>query len=415
MAKRIRLITDRFLVILFAFLVGAWTLVCGVSALWALVVFGGTVVAVGLRTLQRHIRLASAMGVVVLVGLNQDGLTRGAGAVAVVVVAVLLGAAWTARSRRIVGANFLVLVGLLGLAEVGLRATTAWDGARNFQPIEMYRSTVEGGPDEATSVNASNEGGLRRTTDQPSAAERRVLIFGGSTTACNEVSDTDTWPSALQRLLGGTKSKWRVENHGVSAATAANRVTALKASVDLQPGDLVIFYVGVNDAGVSFTLREVPVPLLAEIPRLNTALRRLSKHSLIADRLFRILVFGGISTSEQARADALLSFRDALSEASSLAEANGARFVPVLQAHLFTRANPTDFDRGLAALYSMRLRDAVESMYPALWDVVRGYENAIDARSAQDQLERSPYYDWHHVDARGNQAIAKFIFERINW
>ena len=129
MAKRIRLITDRFLVILFAFLVGAWTLVCGVSALWALVVFGGTVVAVGLRTLQRHIRLASAMGVVVLVGLNQDGLTRGAGAVAVVVVAVLLGAAWTARSRRIVGANFLVLVGLLGLAEVGLRATTAWDGA----------------------------------------------------------------------------------------------------------------------------------------------------------------------------------------------------------------------------------------------------------------------------------------------
>jgi hypothetical protein len=46
---------------------------------------------------------------------------------------------------------------------------------------------------------------------------------------------------------------------------------------------------------------------------------------------------------------------------------------------------------------------------------MKEYPGVIDARSAQDGLERSPYYDWHHVDARGNEAIARFIYERIQW
>lgn len=408
-------IMDRVFVLLFTVFVGLWVSVCGMSAAWALAAAGGTFTAAYLRPLHHKFLVAISAGLMVVAGLIRAESSRVVILVALLGMSGLLGAALTVRSRRVAVANTVVLVALLGLTEVALRATSSWDGARNFQPVEIYRQMAAGGPDEVAVVGISHEKGLRRTTDQPTVADRRVLIFGGSTTACNEVIDANTWPSALQRLLGGPMSKWLVENHGSSAATAANRVTALKSITYLRSGDLVVFYVGVNDAGVSFTLREAPTSLLKEVPRLGSALRRISEYSVLADRIFRSLVFGGISTSDRARADALSNFQNALSEASTFAEAHGARFVPVLQAHLFTRANPTDYDRGLGAIYSTRLPMAVDAIYPALWNEVRRYDNAIDARSAQDGLMRSPYYDWHHVDARGNEAIARFIFDRVDW
>jgi hypothetical protein len=87
----------------------------------------------------------------------------------------------------------------------------------------------------------------------------------------------------------------------------------------------------------------------------------------------------------------------------------------VLQPHLFTRAAPSDYERGLAALYSPALGDAVEAIYPGLWDEMRRYPAAIDARAAMDGLTRSPYLDWHHVDERGNTAIAQLVWERLEW
>jgi hypothetical protein len=87
----------------------------------------------------------------------------------------------------------------------------------------------------------------------------------------------------------------------------------------------------------------------------------------------------------------------------------------VLQPHLYTRAAPSDYDRGLNALYSPALGDAVGRIYPQLWEVLRRYPAALDGRALMDGLERSPYYDWHHVDGRGNAAIATFIYEHVDW
>jgi lysophospholipase L1-like esterase len=406
---------DLVLAVCFSLLAGTWSVVCGLSAPWALAVCGGTFGFTALR--DRRLRGIAAVGVCsgVIVGLARAQVSPSVTSIVVGGLAAVLYTAATPRRRRIVATNLIVFGLLLGAGEVGMRATRSFDGAKYFQPIELYRQATEGGPDEVTDLRASVDGGLRRTTDQPAAATRRVLLFGGSTVACAEVSDAQTWPSALQRALGGTSSKWLVENHGQSSATTANRATALKSVADLGPGDLVVFYVGVNDAGLSFTSREHPIPLLVEVPRLSTALKRLSPHSVIADQLVRILIFGGISTSEQARQDAVSDFRVALASAAAHTEARGARFIPVLQSHLFTRANPTDYDRGLAAIYSKRLPDVVDDIYSDLWDVMQEYPGVIDARSAQDGLERSPYYDWHHVDARGNEAIARFIYERIQW
>jgi hypothetical protein len=39
--------------------------------------------------------------------------------------------------------------------------------------------------------------------------------------------------------------------------------------------------------------------------------------------------------------------------------------------------------------------------------------NSSDARDIFDQLQPSPFFDWMHVDSRGNELIASFIFEQI--
>ena len=415
MTTRAKAILDRALAVGYAIGAGLWAAVCGAPVSWALVAVGGTLGAVAMPGRRRRGVAAVAMLGGVAVGLarmDADPLVIG---VAVLGVGGLIGAAWTPRSRRVVSTNLVVLVLMLAVAEAGLRVAGAAEGSREFQPIEILRDVTDGAPDAETGADATFTDGLRTTADQPASALRRALLFGGSTTECIEVGDAQTWPSALQRLLGGAASRWRVENHGRSATTAANRATALESVADLGPGDLVVFYVGVNDAGASFALRDQPVPLLVAMPRLGTALRRLSNHSVIADRLFRKLVFGGISTSAEARQTGIDDFRAALARASAYTAARGARFVPVLQSHLFTRADPTDYDEALAAVYSTRLPEVVDAIYPALWEVVRTYPGAIDARTAQDGLARSPYYDWHHVDARGNEAIARFVYERIDW
>src|SRR5262245_974927 len=89
--------------------------------------------------------------------------------------------------------------------------------------------------------------GRRRTTDQPSAANQRVLLFGGSTVFCQEVPDDETIASHLQRLLnargGAPVAVW---NFGIPSMNAVQQLDLLRHT-ELSPGDTVVFYDGFND------------------------------------------------------------------------------------------------------------------------------------------------------------------------
>jgi hypothetical protein len=235
------------------------------------------------------------------------------------------------------------------------------------------------------------------------------MIFGGSTTFCGEVSDRFTYPSELQRMLNDRNANFLVENYGKSAATATDRVQVLKSIDDLNKDDIVIFYVGVNESGVGFVQRELPSKLITKLPELGNALKNISDYSRIADILFRKFVFGGIEISENSKLKAETDFRKAMQDAESLVTEAGARFVPVLQANLFTRNPSSDYDRTLAKMYGSELGGVMNEMYERLLPIISAYENFGDARAAMDNLERSPYYDWMHIDARGDFRIAIFL------
>ena len=87
----------------------------------------------------------------------------------------------------------------------------------------------------------------RRTTDQPETWDHRVLLFGGSTVFDQEVADQDTLASCLQRALNQRPGpRYRVENYGTPAMIARQQTERL-ADTPLEPGDVVLFYDGVND------------------------------------------------------------------------------------------------------------------------------------------------------------------------
>jgi len=91
--------------------------------------------------------------------------------------------------------------------------------------------------------------GKRRTTDgpDPAKAKGRLLVFGGSTVYCSEVPDSLTLCSCLQRLLNEQgQGHYQVENLGATTVTIKQQLARLKLEM-IEPGDIVVFYDGVND------------------------------------------------------------------------------------------------------------------------------------------------------------------------
>jgi len=314
------------------------------------------------------------------------------------------------KIRKVVAANLIIFGVLFLFIEIPFRLLTSAQSSSQFQYIELFRNSRSDGPGPwPYPETTSTADGLRTTTDQPKTGSGRVLIFGGSTTFCAEVPDRMTHASILQRMLNDRDSGLIVKNYGKSAATSTDRVKVLRTINDLTKNDIVIFYVGINESGVGFTQRDLPVGLIAKLPELGNALQKISKYSRIADLLFRKLVFGGIDISEKSKSAAQTEFTKAMDEANSFATKSGAKFVPVLQANLFTRNPSTDYDQSMAKMYGSELGVVMTDMYDRLLPIISKYENFGDARAVMNNLEPSPYFDWMHVNAEGDQQIAIFI------
>ena len=296
------------------------------------------------------------------------------------------------KSLKVVFVNILVFAVLFSVVEVGFRFATDSQQSSQYQIIELFRRSRPDGPGDRRDVDISlTSDGLRVTTGQP----------------------RETYPSMLQQKLTSSGLKLKVVNYGKSAATATDRIEVLRSIGDLGPGDIVIFYVGVNEAGVGFAQRDAPVRLVSKFPKIGTALQRASKYSRVADVMFRALVFGGVSVSSESKDLAVERFDRALKDGSDIANEAGAKFVPILQANLYTRDPMSDYDVELGKMYGSSLEPVVREIYDRLRPIVSDYPFGGDATSVMNDLKRSPYYDWHHVDVSGNEKISEFIFEHL--
>ncbi len=368
------------------------------------------------RLVIRAIALGVGLAVAISIVMNESGsiVTFGVRAFLSTLIFLSLILFGNQKIYRVVVVNVSILLVLALVVEIGFRFLVPAQASSQYEVIELFRTDRNDGPGAQKDVSINTDkSGLRVTADQPSSTVGRILIFGGSTTFCGEVNDKDTYPSQLQRTILNTGFKMRVENYGKSAATATDRVEVLRDISDLTAEDVVIFYIGVNEAGVGFTQRDVPVQFIRKVPELGTALQKASSYSRVSDFLFRSFVFGGVSVTEQSKIDAVNQLDQALGEAQSIATRAGAKFVPILQANLFTKEPKSEYDVELGTMYGSALETVVTDIYERMADVVREYQFAGDATGVMNELEVSPYYDWHHVDENGNKQIADFIFNLL--
>ena len=93
------------------------------------------------------------------------------------------------------------------------------------------------------------EGGFRKTHYQNKNTDKKIYVFGGSTVWGTGSSDQFTIPSILQKNINSSKKiidKYNVYNYGFSTLVSHQQFKLLK-QVNLNKGDIVIFYDGNND------------------------------------------------------------------------------------------------------------------------------------------------------------------------
>lgn len=277
------------------------------------------------------------------------------------------------------------------------------------------------------------ENGCRRTTGQPESFDHRVLLFGGSTVFGQEVPDADTLATCLQRALNETSGpRFRVENYGSPAMIACQQTDRL-AHTPLQSGDIVVFYDGVNDVfypvyngnSAGYHLGDDSDGGVRKLSGgqawLYPLCFRLKGYSSVASLLFHNL--DGPRPANLVDGDALMHHLDAaeagylkaLTEARTLTEARGARFVHVTQPHLFSLKRPSSYERGvirneLKALPG--LDKAFRLGYPRLCRATEtaakdGMANFDSSGELESRTAEEFYFDFCHVNHRANERLGR--------
>jgi hypothetical protein len=267
-----------------------------------------------------------------------------------------------------------------------------------------------------------------------------VLIFGGSTVFGQEVPDRWTIPSCLQRRLNEHSAEsWRVENYGTVSMNARQHAQRL-ADTSLNPGDVVVFYCGVNDVFYSIyngnpsgwlpgdghdggVRRPNPLQRL-----LYPLLLKWRDTSALAELLFRRCDRPWPANLSDARAfekhlaAARSGYLAALVQAGEHVAQRGGCFVHCLQPHLFRAPRQSDYERRRIALDLSEypgLDAAFEKGYAELRSAARAAEaQGVLSFDLADMLDDRPegvevYLDFCHVNEEANDRIARRMYETI--
>ena len=186
--------------------------------------------------------------------------------------------------------------------------------------------------------------GRRVTVGSNNLRQRRVLIFGGSTVFCAEVPDLLTSSSQLQQLILENNLDFDVFNYGIPGLRIENQFNILKNVKDLGPGDIVVFYDGVNDLIRVFEEGLKKHKNQAPWRQLNVFATAVEKRSLLFKRVSISGYVDNIgvtneyleSGAKQYISDNWLKYEELARE---LVQKRGADFVHILQPNWLTLKN----------------------------------------------------------------------------
>ena len=259
-------------------------------------------------------------------------------------------------------------------------------------------------------TNYSMVDGIRSTTDARNSSDQpNLFLFGGSTVLCEEVPDRLTNASILQRMLNLHSEFVQVLNYGASGATSIDRVQMLLQESKVKKDDIVVFYFGDNDSGWIDHRSGKPSEQLIWLPvRVFRALSDLGYETAkwmygeLAPRSFR--KFSRLAVAETIKA---------LSDAHLYCLSKGAQMVAILQPNLYTLRTKSDYEKKLERRFSQDIRTLISNSFKHYEEWVKTVPFGVSATHIFNNAPSSVFLDWAHVNARGNEMIAKFIYSEL--
>lgn len=292
-------------------------------------------------------------------------------------------------------------------------------------------------PDNFSGELINIENGFRRTINNPSFAERRMWIFGGSTIICLEVPDAYTIPSQLSALVNAqSENQFEVINSGASTITSRHQLFKLKNSTTLKKNDIVVFMDGWNDIAQSLYYNN-PMGNMIEKNR-----QQIETASFSEKLILELYVKYGESSAFIRRF--LNPFRpeekeititennlqvfekdylETMIHTHEYVKSKGAKYFHFLQPSVSTLKQPTTYEKILidqlaqGYLIPKPLIKISHQAYPRLQNASQDARkmgiNAFDITDAFDHKTTDVYLDSVHVNEVGNRILAEGIWARV--
>ena len=261
-------------------------------------------------------------------------------------------------------------------------------------------------------LNISN--GVRRTTGVTNEdVTLRIFVLGGSTVFCYEVPDSLTVTSFLQKILNQVSNQTKVLNFGWAGASVLDRIKALKTSADFNKNDIVIVYFGVNDAGYKFTDQNGNEQRAEDLLPIQLRVAKILAEEI--DLVIARWVYGETAPRRLQKFvnQATNQTTETLTAFEEYCRTNELRIMAVLQPNLYTLRTKYPSEVQAEKRFSNNLRTVILHAYKHYEEWVKETPYAVSATHIFDNAPAPVFLDWAHVNARGNEIIARFIFEEL--
>jgi hypothetical protein len=268
----------------------------------------------------------------------------------------------------------------------------------------------------------------RRTTGQPETFLHTIYIFGGSTVFNIRATDDLTIPSLLQKRLNlETLNTYRVVNMGVPGYLLNSQLILLK-DTNLRPGDIVVFYDGINNVNGIFQRGFFLYP--DEDDQFYNILSLLAYRSYFYQYFLAPPNFPPHIVRDDERLSVSLeqlkaTFQSDIEAAVELCDEADVTFFHFLQPTLFTVSEKSRYEYQLAHEYS-NIPNGWEYIHSQGYEVLIGLNKefvlndiyAFDLTDALNPEFREPgqefFFDFAHVNYEANALIAERIFDAIH-
>ncbi len=256
--------------------------------------------------------------------------------------------------------------------------------------------------------------GFRKTSFQPDLYAHQIYIFGGSTVFCIETPDDYTLPSMLQQTINADyPDLYKVNSRGIPAAFSQEELAAL-VDIAIEPGDIVIFYDGINEIFRYLMDRSDKT--------MDPILYYMKKSLLLNDFVVPRLPVRRFTDETSFHEEIFTIYFENLTLANNYVSEHGGTFVHFLQPSIYSTPNLSEREQKMiqnaAAVYP-GWPETYQSGYIALTTVhnalVENHVNSFDLQDLLDSSQRDQevFIDNLHVNHVGNAIIAQKMLELL--